>query len=111
MISTLRLFTICLTALAGIAAGELPATHAATRPASQPSAVVTPIDDATRSRLRLDPFYQQIILADGLPIIASAKCRPEALLEANYMIDNMLAHRPEIRRKMVEVNVRVVVMA
>lgn len=84
--------------------------HAADVPATGPTGAVA-IDPDTRWRLKLDPFYQQMIDADGLPILASAKVRPEALLEARYLVDHLLAHRPEIRKAMIDRDVRVVVMA
>jgi alpha-glucosidase len=102
-----KLLVVLILSIAPIALADAPATTLS----SQPAVAITKLDDATRARLRLDPFYKQILDDDGLPIVASEKTRPEALLEAKYLIDHMLAHRPEIRRTMSEINVHVVVMA
>jgi hypothetical protein len=102
----LALLAACATPLR--AAGGLRATQPSSRPADPG---VVPVDAALRDRLHLDSFYQQTINDDGFPILASAKCRPEALLEARYLVDHMLAHRPEIRRALIELDARLVVMA
>jgi hypothetical protein len=97
------LFVWLLTVGAIVRGGETPATRPATRPAA--------VSSELRERLKLDPYYEQYIDADGLPILASGKVRPEALLEARYLVDHLLAHRPDVRKALVDLNVRVVVMA
>ena len=42
-------------------------------------------------------FYTQIVRAGGYPIVASAKVNPYALDEAAYLVDLMLAKRPDVR--------------
>lgn len=64
-----------------------------------------------RDELRLDPFYQEYVDDDGLPLLASGKCSPYALLEAKNLVDHLLAHRPAIRTALIDHHVRVVVMA
>ncbi|MCK5943709.1 MAG: hypothetical protein KAI24_17125 [Planctomycetes bacterium] len=62
-------------------------------------------------RLKLSPFYEQHLSADGLPIVSSSKVSPFALLEARYVVDRMLEGREDIRRKLIENKVRLAVMA
>src|SRR5438105_11721394 len=72
---------------------------------------VGPIPDALRNDWSLAPFYQQYLDADGLPIVASAKVSPFALLEARCLIDHMLADRQDIRASLARQKVRFTVMA
>lgn len=46
--------------------------------------------------LALDPFYRQYVAASGIPLVASARVDPEALLAARDMASGMLAHRPDL---------------
>ena len=46
-------------------------------------------------------FYTQRIEANGYPIVASAKVNPYALKEAAYLIDLLLAKRPDVRKAMI----------
>lgn len=56
-------------------------------------------------------FYQQQLKAVGYPIVASEKVNPYALKEAAYLIDKMLAKRPDIAKAMVDSGARMSVMA
>lgn len=47
-------------------------------------------------------FYTQRIEAQGYPIVASAKVDPYALKEAGYLVDLMLAKRPDVREAMIQ---------
>lgn len=78
-------------------------------PAKQPT--VTPVPERLRQQLRLDPFYQKYLNADGIPILSSANVSDAALIEARYLIHQMLDRRPDIRRAMVGNRVRITVMA
>jgi hypothetical protein len=51
------------------------------------------------------------VSAHGLPVVASAKVSDYALKEAAYLVDQMLAHRPEIRDALIKNKIRVAVMA
>lgn len=95
--------SICI-ALAAIAAG--PAT---TAPVDPPK--VTAVPPELRERLHLDRFYNEYLDDQGLPILASEKCEPYALLEAHDILDHMLAHRPAVREALIKARVRVVIMA
>jgi hypothetical protein len=64
-----------------------------------------------REKWRLSDFYQKCVLADGLPIVSSKRVNDYALLEAAYIVDQMLAHRQDIRQALIHHRVRVTVMA
>lgn len=69
--------------------------------------------------LRFDPpdqdgvpaFYTQRLSAGGFPIVASAKVNPYALKEAAYLVDLMLAKRPDVRSAMIQSGARLCVLA
>lgn len=56
-------------------------------------------------------FYTQRVSAKGFPIVASAKVNPYALKEAAFLVDQMLAHRPDIRTAMIKSGARLCIMA
>ena len=56
-------------------------------------------------------FYTQRVSANGFPIVASAKVNPFALKEAAFLVDQMLAHRPDIRTAMIQSGARLCIMA
>lgn len=56
-------------------------------------------------------FYTQRIDAGGFPIVASAKVNPYALKEAAYLVDMMLAKRPDVRAAMIKSGARMCIMA
>ena len=68
--------------------------------------VDTPPDD-----LHLDPFYGKYVQASGYPIVSSSKVDDYALKEAAYLVDMMLAERPDIRQAMIASGSRMIVMA
>jgi len=47
-------------------------------------------------------FYTQRITAGGLPIVASENVNPYALKEAAYLVDLLLAKRPDVRQAMIQ---------
>ncbi len=56
-------------------------------------------------------FYTQVVRAGGYPIVASAKVSPYALKEAAYLVDQMLAKRPDVREAMIKSGSRLCVLA
>ena len=56
-------------------------------------------------------FYSQSISANGFPIVASAKVNPYALKEAAFLVDMMLAKRPDVREAMIKSGARMCIMA
>ena len=63
-----------------------------------------------REAFELDPFFQQWIDVEGLPVVASKKVNPYALKEAAWLIWQMIGHRPEILHVLVQKRVRFVVI-
>lgn len=56
-------------------------------------------------------FYTQTVSAGGYPIVASEKVNPYALKEAAYLVDLMLARRPDVREAMIASGSRLCIMA
>ena len=56
-------------------------------------------------------FYTQRVYAQGFPIVASAKVNPYALKEGEFLVNQMLAHRPEVRAAMIRSGARMCIMA
>lgn len=105
-------FAVCLV---GLCVSSLNHSFANDNTNRRPPAIiisaVQPIPDTMRSRLTLDNFYQQYVDVSGLPIVGSAKVRPEALLECAWLVKQMLVNRPDILQALVDANVRFTIMA
>jgi photosystem II stability/assembly factor-like uncharacterized protein len=84
---------------------------AAVRADSPAAPRVSGVPDDLRERLKLDPFYEKHLDLEGMPILTSGKVSDAALVEAAYLIQSMLAERPDVHKEMVKNRVRVVVMA
>ncbi len=56
-------------------------------------------------------FYAQRADAHGFPVVASERVSPFALKEAVYLIDMMLAKRPDVRDAMIKSGARLCIMA
>jgi hypothetical protein len=56
-------------------------------------------------------FYTQQASAGGFPVVASARVNPYALKEAVYIIDLMLAQRPDVRTAMIKSGARLSILA
>lgn len=56
-------------------------------------------------------FYTQALSAGGFPITASAKVNPYALKEAAFLVDQMLAKRPDVRTAMIRSGARLCILA
>jgi hypothetical protein len=72
---------------------------------------VIPPPAATQKAFALSPFYQKFLDANGLPIVSSRRVPDAALREAAWIVDRMLADRPDVRRALIHNRVRVAVMA
>lgn len=59
----------------------------------------------------LDPFYKQHVSAGGLLIVASEKVSPYALREVAYLVQRMLANRPDALQELIRKQMYVCVMA
>lgn len=66
---------------------------------------------APPAELKLDPVYTKYISAEGYPIIASAKVNDYALKEAAYLVNMLLAKRPDVRKAMIHSGSRLIIMA
>ena len=66
---------------------------------------------AVRKTFNLDPFYEQWIDVEGLPVVASAKVDPYAIKEAAWLIRQMIGHRQDVLQALAKNNVRFAVMA
>lgn len=60
---------------------------------------------------RLDPFYKQHVVADGLLIVSSEKVREQALHEVAHLVRQMLARRPDALTVLAQKKAYVGVMA
>jgi hypothetical protein len=56
-------------------------------------------------------IYTQSVSANGFPITASARVNPYALKEAAFLVDRMLAYRPDVRAAMVASGARLCILA
>lgn len=56
-------------------------------------------------------FYTQLGSAEGFPITASANVNPYAVEEAIYIVNSMLAKRPDVRTAMIKSGSRLCIMA
>lgn len=61
--------------------------------------------------MKLDPFYEKYVSASGYPIVSSQRVSDYALKEAAYLVDMMLARRPDVRQAMIDSGSRMAVMA
>ncbi|MBA4031521.1 MAG: hypothetical protein C0478_11625 [Planctomyces sp.] len=73
--------------------GEVPL-----RPVVAPVGVVM----APPAGLGIPAFYEKFLSAEGLPIVASKEVDDHALKEAAYLVNMMLAKRPDIRAAMID---------
>ena len=64
-----------------------------------------------RDAFELDPFYQQWIDVEGLPVVSSAKANSYALKEAAWQIWQMIGHRVDVLQALVQKRVRFSVIA
>jgi hypothetical protein len=60
--------------------------------------------------LKVPDFYKKYISASGFPIVASDKVNDYALKEAAYILDLMLAKRPDVREAMIKSGARLCLM-
>ncbi len=66
---------------------------------------------APPAEMKLDPFYKKYISANGYPIISSDKVDNYALKEAAYLVNLMLAKRPDVKQAMVKSGSRMIIMS
>lgn len=61
--------------------------------------------------MKLSPFYRKYVSASGYPIVSSGAVNDYALKEAAYLVDMMLAKRPDVRQAMIAGGSQLVIMA
>ena len=108
MTADLRESSLRRAALVGVlwCAIQLPA---AARDIALPEPVPPPA--AVRNAFELDPFYQQWIDVEGMPVLASARVSPYAVKEAAWLIRRMIGHRKDVLAALATNRVRFAVMA
>ena len=72
---------------------------------------VAAVPPALRNNWKLDAFYQKWLDNDGFPILSSEKVSDYALLEADYLIDQMLKERDDVRKALIDLRFRFSIMA
>lgn len=72
---------------------------------------VTQVPDDLRAGEELDPWYQKLVMLEGFPILGSADVSDQAMLEAAWVLERMLAGREDLLRAMAASGVHLVVMA
>ena len=60
--------------------------------------------------LKVDPFHAKSTSAHGFPIVASAAVSDFALLEAAYLVDALLAARPDVRLALIDSGARLCIL-
>lgn len=65
---------------------------------------------AVPADLQLGSFYKKFLDADGIPVVASAAVRDEALIRAGKVISAMLSKRPDVKQVMVEKRCKVMII-
>lgn len=66
---------------------------------------------APPAEARIPDFYKKYLSANGYPIIASNNVSDFALKEAAYLVNQMLAHRPDVREAMIKSGSRLCIIA
>lgn len=92
-------------------AGRAVALAVACSIAALPLAGCTAGGQAPPAHLGLDPFYARYRDAGGIAVVSSARVESDALAKASRMIDDMLAHRPDLRAVLAQRRYRVAILA
>ena len=79
-------------------------------PNPSPGQEVEKISPDLRREFKLAGFYQQVVLLEGFPIVASGKVSPYALREAAWIVQSMLGKRPDLLRQLGKSKARLAVM-
>jgi hypothetical protein len=62
---------------------------------------VTPVPEAVRTRLELDPFYEKHVDANGLSVLGSSEPSDESLLLACKLVSNLLSESEDVRAELI----------
>jgi hypothetical protein len=74
----------------------------------RPTIACSQAPTAPPQSLRLDPFYQKYLDATGIPVLGSSQPSDAALAEACTIVVHMLEARPDVRDRMIALDMRVV---
>lgn len=72
---------------------------------------VGPVSNDVRTTFRLAAFYTKHVDAGGIPIVASDAVSDFALLEARYLVLQLIGHRPELLAAIAKNRVRLAIMS
>ncbi|MHB8970060.1 MAG: peptidylprolyl isomerase [Pirellulaceae bacterium] len=75
------------------------------------SGTVGPVPDSLRQARKLDAFYQKHLTVNGFSILGSARVSDEAIQEAAWVLQHMLAGRDDILQALDQQGVHLTVMA
>ena len=76
-----------------------------------PEDKVIAIPKSIIEKYKIDPnFYKKMISARGMPITCSAKVSDAALLQADELVNKLLAGRPDVLQAMVDKNYRLIII-
>ena len=78
--------------------------------AEETSSPDIPEVSAPPCELNLPSFYKKYISANGYPIVSSEKVNDYALKESAYLVNMMLAKRPDVRKAMIDSGSRMIVI-
>jgi hypothetical protein len=95
------LLAVCLITLGSVGCATTKSTTAS----------VGPVPESIRSQFKLDPFYQKLVMAGPLPVVASTNVNDFALLEARWLILKELEGRDDLLATMASNKLRFAVMA
>jgi hypothetical protein len=88
-----------------------PALLAEDEPAASPADAQIPEVQAPPADLKAPEFYTKYVSANGYPITASERVSDYAVREAAYLVNQMLAHRPDVRKAMIDSGSRMCIIA
>lgn len=89
---------------------DVPAVRIPLNNGNETNAALYPITPPP-TELSLNPFYHKCLNLDGFPILSSDKVSDYALREAAYLIQMMLANRPDVLKALAASGSRLTVMA
>lgn len=69
------------------------------------------VSDELRASFALDDHYQQAVVVEGFPIVASARVSSAAMREAEWVVRGMLGKRPDLLRALAKSGARFSIMA
>lgn len=105
-----RCDVLILAALTALGANQSLLAVDDAKPADVPPKV-GPVPNELRESLKLDPYYEKYTDYRGYPILGSAKVSDAALLEARYLISQMLVDRDDLLQSLIKKRCRFTVMS